>query len=328
MTSKWLFSGALAFELGSWSALIGDPTLVEALYLYILPHAAGSALLAAGLWLLLPRRYKFPLPWSPLLLFSFIFFIPLVGVVGTVGGIFAGLYLPRRATEQGWQATRMPALPFRAVEQRNSPLFHDGGLQDVLQLASDPEQRMAALLATKRMPGNEAAPILKLALRDPEDDVRLLAYSMLDQQETAINQNIERLQLRLAEQPRAPKAAHAALARWYWELAYLGLAQGGVLEHILAQALLHTQAAMEGGDNADLDLLAGRILMAQGQVEEARERLQHTVELGMNTSRVAPFLAEIAFMEQRYSDVALYLNAIPETLRNKPPLATAARYWL
>ena len=75
MTSKWLFSGALAFELGSWSALIGDPTLVEALYLYILPHAAGSALLAAGLWLLLPRRYKFPLPWSPLLLFSFIFFI-------------------------------------------------------------------------------------------------------------------------------------------------------------------------------------------------------------------------------------------------------------
>ncbi|MGB7387951.1 MAG: HEAT repeat domain-containing protein, partial [Pseudomonas neustonica] len=207
-------------------------------------------------------------------------------------------------------------------------LFNDGGLQDVLQLASDPEQRMAALLATKRMPGNEAAPILKLALRDPEDDVRLLAYSMLDQQETAINQNIERLQLRLADNPLSPKATHAALARWYWELAYLGLAQGGVLEHILAQALLHTQAAMEGSDNADLDLLAGRILMAQGQTEEAGERLQHAVDLGANPSRVAPFLAEIAFMEQRYSEVSLHLQAIPEALLNKPPLATAARYWL
>lgn len=328
MTSKWLFSGAFAFEAGGWASLLGNPTLSEGLYLYVLPHAAASALLAAGLWLVLPGRYRWPLPWSPLLLFSLAFFIPVVGTIGTVAGVFGGLYFPRRAAEQGWQATSVPALPFRAVEQRNSPLFNDGGLQDVLQLAGDPEQRVAALLATKRMPGHEAAPILKLALRDPEDDVRLLAYSMLDQQETRINQHIEQLLQRLNSEPAALPSTHAALARWYWELAYLGLAQGGVLEHILGQALEHVLAAQGGAYDVDLDLLAGRILMAQGNTEQARQHLEHALERGINPGRVAPFFAEIAFMERRYDEVPRYLSAMPDAVRNKPPFVQAVRYWL
>lgn len=328
MTSKWLFSGALFFELSSWGGLLSNPTLLQGLYLYVLPHALAALLLTVALWLLLPQRYKWPLPWSPLLLFSLIFFIPVVGAVGTVGGVFVGLYLPRRHREEGWQLTAMPVLPFRAVAEWRSPLFQDGGLQDVLQLASDPEQRLAALLATKSMPGNEAVPLLQLALRDTEDDVRLLAYSMLDQRETAISQKIEYLLAQIAEGAESPAATHAALARWYWELAYLGLAQGAVLEHILAQALEHVRLAIAASNDPAHELLAGRILLAGGNAAEARQHFMRAREGGISAGRLAPFFAEAAFVERRYEEVAMHLQMIPDDMRKQPLLAASARYWL
>lgn len=198
MISKWLFSGAFLFELSSWASVFADLPFGQALALYLFAHGLGSALLCVGVWLLLPRRYKFPLPWSPLFLFSMAFFVPLIGAVGVAAAVFPALYLPRQRGEQAWQAMGVPGLPFRPKEKRLDMMFSDGGLQDVLRHAPDPNQRLTAIFATRRMPGKEAIPILKLALRDPADDVRLLAYSMLDQKESRINQRIEAALGRLA----------------------------------------------------------------------------------------------------------------------------------
>lgn len=198
MISKWLFSGAFLFELSSWASVFADLPIGQALALYLFAHGLGSALLCVGVWLLLPRRYKFPLPWSPLFLFSLAFFVPLIGAVGVAAAVFPALYLPRQRGEQAWQAMGVPELPFRPKEKRLDMMFSDGGLQDVLRHAPDPNQRLTAIFATRRMPGKEAIPILKLALRDPADDVRLLAYSMLDQKESRINQRIEAALGRLA----------------------------------------------------------------------------------------------------------------------------------
>lgn len=214
MISKWLFSGAFLFELSSWASVFADLPIGQALALYLFAHGLGSALLCVGVWLLLPRRYKFPLPWSPLFLFSLAFFVPLIGAVGVAAAVFPALYLPRQRGEQAWQAMGVPELPFRPKEKRLDMMFSDGGLQDVLRHAPDPNQRLTAIFATRRMPGKEAIPILKLALRDPADDVRLLAYSMLDQKESRINQRIEAALGRLAGATPARRGAlHGTLAR-------------------------------------------------------------------------------------------------------------------
>lgn len=329
MISKWLFSGALAFELGSWASLTANPTMLDGLVYYIVPHAIACALLTGALWLLLPNRFKLPLPWPALLLFSLAFFIPVVGAIGTLFGLFIGLYLQRSKSEDGWQAIGVPQLPYKPIERWRSPLFNDGGLQDVLRLASDPEQRLAALMATRRMPGHESAPILKVALRDPEDDVRLLAYSMLDQQETRINQRIERLLDNLAEassETRQP--LHAGLARWYWELAYLGLAQGGVLEHVLGQAAQHAQAALKLQSTADLELLTGRIQMERNHLDDAQNHFMTAQRLGMSDEKLIPYLAELAFLRRDYAVVGQQLARLPENMLKRPPFAEAARYWI
>lgn len=329
MISKWLFSGALLFELSSFAAFLENLSTVEATLLYVSAHGVASLMLCAGVWLLLPRRYKRPLPWSPLVLFSLAFFIPILGTLGVVLAVFPALYLPRRPKQQVSQSMGVPELPFRAQEMGRDLMFSDGGLQDVLRHAPSPERRTMALMATRRMNGKDSIPILKLALRDPADDVRLLAYSMLDQQESQINQRIEKTLNQLQAAPEAQHTAlHSTLARWYWELAYMGLAQGSVLEHVLNQAREHVERALSMGAGDDMHLLAARIAMEQGLLDEALIHLSAAKAAGLAQEKIAPFNAEIAFLQGRYSEIPEHLAQLSSEALKRPPFGALARYWL
>lgn len=329
MISKWLFSGAALLELGSWASAVSDLPAHQAALLYASAHGLGSAMLTAGIWLLLPRRYRFPLPWSPLFIFSLSFFIPLIGMIGVALALFPALYLPRKRKVQPWEATAVPELPFRPRERTRELMFSDGGLQDVLRHAPDPDQRLTAIFATRRMRSKEAIPILKLALRDPSDDVRLLAYSMLDQRESRINQRIEQA-LAGMEKTKAERkfALHGQLARWYWELAYVGLAQGSVLEHVLQQAWSHVGTALQGEPSGELHLLAGRIAMELGNLDEASSQFEQAAQTGTGAAQLAPYQAEIAFRRQRYDEIPQMLASMPADMLQRPPFAALAKYWL
>lgn len=325
MISKWLFSGALLLEAGSWATLWLD---APQLLVFTLSHGIACLMLCAAVWRLLPARYRAPLPWSPLFIFSLAFLVPAIGTLGVVASIFPALYLPRKRDEQAWQAVGIPGLPFRAQLQLHKPIFADGGLQDVLRHAPDPDQRLSALLATRRMPGKEAVLILKLALGDPSDDVRLLAYSMLDKQESDINLHIRIALEQLAESsPQTAGPVHNLLARWYWELAYLGLAQGSVLEHVLSRADEHAELGLAAGEGAELFLLAGRIALERSDNVRAEVLLRQAEANGMDSAQLVPFRAELAFEAGRYHEIRGLLASLPEKTRQRQPFAEWVRSW-
>ena len=330
MISKLLFSLALALEAGSWLSLAqatGDGQMLGA---YLAFHGPACIVLAAAMWRVLPAHYRAPLPWSPLFFFSLAFFVPLLGMVGVLIALFPALYLPgtRDRTLPAWRALPMPTLPFKAQEALGMATFADGGLEDVLRHADDPDRRLQALLATRRMPVRDAIPILKLALADPSDDVRLLAYSMLDGQESQINLRIEQALAQLTlTLPGAAGALHATLAEWYWELGYLGLAQGSVLEHVLGQAAEHARHGIGAGEGSPLMLLAGRIALLQGDLDAAQGYLQQAAAAGMKAATLAPFQAELAFRGGRYDQVAGLLAGLGAEQLSRPPFAALARCW-
>lgn len=330
MISKLLFSIALLLEACSWASFSLAQNELQLLLWYLVSHALACVALAFAMWQVLPARYREPAPWSLLLFFSLGFFIPVLGMVGVVAAIFPALYRPHihNREQQPWQALAMPTLPFKAQENLHMATFADGGLQDVLRHATDPDRRLEALLATRRMPSRDAIPILKLALADPSDDVRLLAYSMLDRQESQINLRIEKAVGQLpGAAPKAAAALHATLAEWYWELGYLGLAQGSVLQHVLGRAGEHAQQGIELGEGSPLSLLAARIALLNGDLSGAEHYLQQARSKGLHSSAVAPFEAELAFRSARYEHIPKVLGSLGAEISNRPPMAAVARYW-
>lgn len=329
LSSAALILSAAVIEIGGWAHLGLHPELGDGLRYFLMLHPIACALLVAGVWPLLPTRYQGPRPWAPLLLFSLAFFIPLLGAVGVLMSLAPALWMQRRREYKCWRALSAPQLPFKPTSQYATPLFHDGSLRDVLRLAPDSDRRLAAVMATRRMPGQSAVPLLQLALRDPVDDVRLLAYSMLDQQETGINERIEMLLRRLESAEEKTKSAlHAALAHGYWELAYLGLAQGSVFKHVLMQAREHVEAALQIAAHPELELLGARILLEQGFPEQARLFLRRAEDSGIAAEKITGFRAQAAFLSTKYDEVPGLLASLPGDVLRRPPFTELARYWL
>ena len=123
-------------------------------------------------------------------------------------------------------------------------------------------------------------------------------------------------------------ALHGQLARWYWELAYVGLAQGSVLEHVLQQAWSHVGTALQGEPSGEMHLLAGRIAMELGNLDEASSQFEQAAQTGTGAAQLAPYQAEIAFRRQRYDEIPQMLASMPADMLQRPPFAALAKYWL
>ncbi len=82
MNSKWLFSGAFAFEASSWALLFANLPVAAAALAFAAAHAAAAPCWQGAPGCCCPGATSAPLPWSPLFLFALAFFIPLLARPG------------------------------------------------------------------------------------------------------------------------------------------------------------------------------------------------------------------------------------------------------
>lgn len=330
MNNKWLISTAVALELASWGAVAAPWHPAIQVISFAIPHAGASALLAVVLQRLLPAPYREPRATGLLCLFSIGFFIPFLGALGLFTSTLLALYLPKKTQVTPWEVTLSPELPYRPLLISPQPLYSEGGIAAVLRHAANPDKRLQAVMATRQMRDQEAIPILRLALKDAVDDVRLLAYSMLSNKEHLINGRIKEQLSRLQREtdPALRTQLHHHIAQDYWELAWLGLAEGEVLIHVLNTAREHVEAALETRTGAPgLHFLQGCILLRQGDVKGARAAFIKAQSVGMPEVEVLPYLAEVAFRERRFQDVRAALRALDPLARTHPTLSGVAGYW-
>lgn len=320
--SLLLFSVAILLEVSSVYNFIGETVSWEwSFLLHMVSAALGGLAAALAIFSRYPQKYCV---WVFVLL---IWAMPAVGLLGVLLAIIPALLWPKLQLKQRWQATAIPSLPFKAREEFRNPLFHDGGLSDVLRYALNPEQRIWALMATRSIPGDKAIPILQLALRDPVDDVRLLAYSMLDRFESELNQNIEKHLEALKSKQGDENFHHEILALAYWELAYLGLAQGGVRVHALKQTLMHLQADTRFSSSAESLILAVRVCLEQADYNQAEVYLNKARATGASVERLLLWRAELAFAQRDYAKVSEFLAGLPKNSAQRAPFVDLVRFW-
>ena len=167
-------------------------------------------------------------------------------------------------------------------------------------------------------------------LPDTSDEIRLLAFNILDEEEGVITRKIEGIYAEL-KQPIYTVGAKAKLYKslglLYWELIYGDLVLQELEPTILAKALNYTKLAEHDlTADADLKALLGKIYQRLGQYKEAEVAFTQALDLNIPAAQVLPYLAEIKYKLKDYSAMMYYLN-LSQTLNDVQGIAQIKKLW-
>ena len=120
---------------------------------------------------------------------------------------------------------------------------------------------------------------------------------------------------------------HKALAHDYWAFANLVAFQGSTLPLLYGHAHEHAQAALQHcPQDGGLQFLFGRILLIERQLDAASDAFENARQSGIDARQIEPFLAEIAYLTRRYSDVKNHLIQAGNS-GGQPRLNKSSTYW-
>lgn len=299
------------------------------LLVFLLQHAGASMLLALFVWRFLPEKYRRPRLPVLALLFNLSFFIPVLGLLGMLAAVLLSAYRQRAAVAQPFARLTLPEFVLSLREPDTK--FSQGGIKSRLAQSSiATPQRLQALLALQGMPARLSSPMLQGMLGDASDDIRLVAYGLLDSREKKINAQIHRelVKLKTASSKDVRLIGMRHLAELYWELVYAGLAQGDLRTHALRQALSYTEDALLLAPlDTGLWFLKGRILHEMKRYDDAYQIFGLAIAHGLPESRVLPYIVEIAFNRRDYRTVRDLLSRISIS-QVTPRMKGAIRFWV
>jgi hypothetical protein len=236
----------------------------------------------------------------------------------------------RRRPESAGAALVEVALPDGSGDIDEPPLARAPEarpIRELLRDATSADERVRAVMALRHMDARRAVPLLRLAFSHESEDVRLLAFGILEQREKRLRSRIELNQSRLAGDATRPARWHRRLARDHWELVYGGFVSGDLEPAVLAQARDHALAALEREPDARMGVLLARIYLRRRQPEAAEAYLARARRAGLPAASAAPLLAEAAFQRRRFGDIATILRGVQRGELRRPELEPVAEYW-
>ena len=324
---KLLFLG-LSFEFTSIGLLFIGSHSAALIGSYLLLHGLGCVLLALVLMLLIPSRYRRPRGWVLIYLFAFNFFMPLVGLVCVTGGLLLGFWLPRSWSKEPFET----ADPLRFTTHRNheGTGFRGGQVRAQLGNHQTPlDQRLKALSAVQDTPARATGSLLRTLLADPADDMRLLAYGILDGKEKQISHRIldSRHRLDQSTLPAEQFRLNKLIAELHWELIYQDLVQGDMRSFSAMQVRKYAVQALQlQADDAGVWFLLTRLELFSGDVDAAERALAEARKGNFARERLSPYLAELRFQQRRFDEVRDLFDELADQ-PGVPALAQSRRFW-
>lgn len=300
----------------TWSAIAADMALLLSplvlstslwtFWFVLLSHVVICIVVALATYLMLPRRFHKPRLPVTMLMFSFAFVAPVMGAIGLLLMIRVNLRIPVESARFAVpMSLNLPRYDVQSHEQHRSG---QGAIRSRLGQAVPSGIRMKSLLTLQAVPSKVSNPILEELLGDATEDVRLVAFGMLDAEEKEIAKEIRHESERLQQQLPAGQRYDSLrrLAELNWELVYACLIQGELRQHILQQARTYVDEALALGvpPRSGLVFLHGRILLELGDAEGAGQAMLRAMDLGQPKTSALPYLAEIAFWRREFVQVS------------------------
>jgi hypothetical protein len=259
-------------------------------------------------------------------------------VLGLVGLFFVMLLVWKKLRPEqtgGVIEIAMRDFATERVDIGKSTVFEPLG--QVLTNAVAVTRRMKAVMQLRRMSTREALPLLRLALGDKDEDVRLLSFAILERREKGLRRRIDAALARLDNSASTAGSRlcteerallERGLAQDYWELIYSGFVNGAIADTVLDRAAVHAYSAFTLRADSGTALLLGRIELRRARPFQACKALLRAEKLGIAAATTAPLFAEAAFLMRRFRHIPALLARAGNAQLRKPGLDAVAAYWL
>jgi tetratricopeptide (TPR) repeat protein len=322
-----LFISALGLEIVS-ILMIATSYLPESNLLTALLLHTSACVVSA---IVLPRFLTSPKhvfsPMNFMFFFSIAFYMPLLGMFGLAFAVIPGLRAIKKDIELPMNFNRIRE--FSGVPIDRSLHFEYGAvsLENLLR-SQYPDKRMSAVYATLKLDDKNAIPLLRTALRDPVDDIRLLAYALIDRKEQRISERIESARQSLENNDtNNTRHLYKCIIKDYWELAHLGLVEGETLNYVLNKMCGYLENALQlYPTDRGLHLQYAKLLLRLEKPQVAYNEFKEAEALGVGKKSLLLYYAEIDFLQRRYSEVKRYMKEI-DLVTARPQIHAARRFW-
>jgi tetratricopeptide (TPR) repeat protein len=332
---------AIGAELAS-IALLNRSTSDLRLAVYFGLHGLASGLAAAVAWQLLPPKFKGGRNlWGIGLVFCMAFFAPAVGVIALLLVVHVASRFPKAVNTDRYVEIDTPQYVANEKDQAANSDLRAGYARRILASTEESvDTKLRVLLAVQDMRPKVAIPMLQGLLGDPAEDIRLLAYSMMDAWEKDITRRLQSAQTQLDALPVSKETgdhgnkralnfnAHRRLAELYWEQVDTKLARGDLRQFALQNAKRHCESALEIQPSAaGVWLLFGEVLSELQMGEVASRALRAARAAGADSVKVNQLSARLAFERGEYDKVREHMNRVNKSARVPYSLKQVSRFW-
>ncbi len=274
-----------------------------------------------------PHAHRSPPQWYSL---SFFFFLPVLGLSAYLFYNLWQVLWPRRPRTPHFLRVDLPH--FSMPRHQRAPAIRHGQVGRILQQSHLPlHLRLRSLLTLQSVPTRQSARLLRASLSDAQDDLRLLAYGMLEQREKDLSSRLQKAldqQTLSAHKDAAERATtERTLAELYWEQVYQNLSEGHMRQYALERTQHHLRQALKlNVKDAGLWALYGRWHLLQGDARTAEAAWHIALHQGYPRLRLLPYLAETSYLQHDYAHLRRLCRQIP--LGNGlSGLQNSLRYW-
>lgn len=320
----------LGLEIYSLQSIFIDSTSEQDLIVPFSYHFIVSTAAAYILPKIIISRHDSKQLRNCIFFFFIVFYLPALGLIGLILAIPFSLFRFSKVNKSNLSINinRIKDFPTTGAIATDHQQHMDLRSLHGLYKSRNYHKRLLAVYATLKLKDLDAIPLLHKALGDPIDDVRLLAYALLDRKENYLSKRIKRNKQALEKNKNSKnKKLILQIVNDYWELVRLGLIQGEAQIHVLNMACKYVETGLKDfPQDLALCFLYAQILLKLRRFEQAYEQLKKSEELGMDRASLQIYYAEIAFCSHQYHEVKQLFKTI-ELPAVYPKLSAVTQFW-
>jgi len=258
-------------------------------------------------------------------------FMPGVGGLSSLLALAVAhrVWVNREADVTDYVVTENASLPFTTPIGRKATVPDSRGFVEQLRYSKDADNMYQKVLSSSYIRNSLSVNVLREAVKNPDERIRLTAYQILDKKVNDLNAEIQRLEKNAKHQDSKNSATTwLQIANNYWELITIEKSDPIARKQLLKKSVDAAQRSVsENEGNRNAHLVLGRVCLASSDYEAAEKSLVRALQLGMPMDKVVPYLAEVAFGKREFKKVHQLLLSLDDAFKQYPPLKQVAEYW-